>query len=187
MGPEFARTEACGSGACETSLIRSRDIVGDVGREIGTPAEYQREDAWSVAVAAGKRLSEALRVVERYEDQPVGLADAVDGPAELPLGHLAGALLEGVDGRGQLPHHAQDHHGGEHEEHQEEDEGRAQRAGDAGATATVAGVEGDHLADLAVASVDVLVAAQHAAFLQHQADERLRYTGGPLLFQPGDV
>ncbi|UCC30823.1 MAG: thiamine phosphate synthase [Phycisphaerales bacterium] len=48
------------------SLIRARDIVGDVGCEVGTSAEYQRAGALHVAMAAGKRLSEALRAVEEY-------------------------------------------------------------------------------------------------------------------------
>ena len=47
-------------------LIRSRDIVGDAGRELTAPAEYERKDARHVVIAAGKRLSEALRVVEEY-------------------------------------------------------------------------------------------------------------------------
>ncbi len=53
---------ACGSGG----LIRSRDIVGDVGCDVATATEYEREDALHVALAAGKRLSEALRCVEEY-------------------------------------------------------------------------------------------------------------------------
>ena len=48
------------------SLIAARDIVGDVGTEIGTETEYQRSDECHVAMAAGKRLSEALRGVEEY-------------------------------------------------------------------------------------------------------------------------
>jgi thiamine-phosphate pyrophosphorylase len=43
-----------------------RDIVGDVGREISTESEYQRADTAQVVVAAGKRLSEALRAIEEY-------------------------------------------------------------------------------------------------------------------------
>jgi len=43
-----------------------RDIVGDVGREITVDSEYQRADAAQVVVAAGKRLSEALRSIEEY-------------------------------------------------------------------------------------------------------------------------
>ncbi|MEK7756622.1 MAG: thiamine phosphate synthase, partial [Planctomycetota bacterium] len=46
------------------SELAYRDIVGDVGRVIATEGEYQREDAAQVVVAAGKRLSEALRAIE---------------------------------------------------------------------------------------------------------------------------
>lgn len=48
------------------ALISSRDIVGDVGREISVAGEYERASVESVVVAAGKRLSEALRVIEEY-------------------------------------------------------------------------------------------------------------------------
>jgi len=61
-----ARAKARGAGDFGDSLLRARDIVGDVGCEVGTPAEYQRADALHVAMAAGKRLSEALRAVEEY-------------------------------------------------------------------------------------------------------------------------
>ncbi len=63
---ESARAKAHGSGDHERSLIRARDIVGDVGCDVGTPTEYERADAMHVAKAAGKRLSEALRAVEEY-------------------------------------------------------------------------------------------------------------------------
>ncbi|MCP4251084.1 MAG: thiamine phosphate synthase [bacterium] len=46
------------------SVARARDILGDVGREAQTDAEYDRPDLRSVTVAAGKRLTEALRVIE---------------------------------------------------------------------------------------------------------------------------
>jgi len=46
--------------------IRARDIVGDVGREVRTTSEYERPDSAAVVAAAGKRLSEALRVLEEY-------------------------------------------------------------------------------------------------------------------------
>src|SRR3990172_4932268 len=49
-----------------TPLIGLRDVAGDVGREITTLSEYQRSDAAQVVVAAGKRLSEALRAIEEY-------------------------------------------------------------------------------------------------------------------------
>ena len=47
-------------------LMGSRDIVADVGRGISTPSEYQRATAFDVAVAAAKRLGEALRTIEEY-------------------------------------------------------------------------------------------------------------------------
>ncbi len=55
-----ARTEVRGS------LVCNRDIVGDVGREVTTAWEFRRAGAWDVAMAAAKRLSEALRVIEEY-------------------------------------------------------------------------------------------------------------------------
>jgi len=48
------------------SGILYRDIVGDVGCEVTTESEYQRTDAAQVVMAAGKRLSEALRAIEEY-------------------------------------------------------------------------------------------------------------------------
>jgi thiamine-phosphate pyrophosphorylase len=46
--------------------IRARAIVADVGREVQTPQEYERTHTTDVVIAAGKRLSEALRVIEEY-------------------------------------------------------------------------------------------------------------------------
>ena len=47
-----------------TGLIDARDITGDVGCAIAGEGEYVRDSLASVAVAAGKRLTEALRVIE---------------------------------------------------------------------------------------------------------------------------
>ena len=47
-------------------LTFNRDTPGDVGTSATTPAEITRESAASVAIAAGKRLSEALRAIEEY-------------------------------------------------------------------------------------------------------------------------
>ncbi len=47
-------------------VVRARDILGDVGRHVGTEREYDRPSPPQVAVAAGKRLSEALRTIEEY-------------------------------------------------------------------------------------------------------------------------
>ncbi len=52
--------------AFANALLAHRDIVGDVGRDVGTATEYERADASHVAEAAGKRLSEALRAIEEY-------------------------------------------------------------------------------------------------------------------------
>ncbi|UCG17858.1 MAG: thiamine phosphate synthase [Phycisphaerales bacterium] len=49
-----------------TDILRSRDIIDDVGRDIQTAREYDRETSADVVLAAGKRLSEALRVIEEY-------------------------------------------------------------------------------------------------------------------------
>jgi len=47
-------------------LEANRDAGGDVGRGISTEAELQRDSAAEVAVAAGKRLGEALRSLEEH-------------------------------------------------------------------------------------------------------------------------
>ena len=47
-------------------LMDGRDTPGDVGTAISTAAEGERADAAAVALAAGKRLSEALRSLEEY-------------------------------------------------------------------------------------------------------------------------
>ena len=47
-------------------LDASRDTLGDVGTAITTPAEATRASVADVAVAAGKRLSEALRSLEEF-------------------------------------------------------------------------------------------------------------------------
>jgi thiamine-phosphate pyrophosphorylase len=48
------------------NVVRSRDIADDVGRDVQTPREYARATTADVVIAAGKRLSEALRVIEEY-------------------------------------------------------------------------------------------------------------------------
>ncbi|MFQ5492417.1 MAG: thiamine phosphate synthase, partial [Phycisphaerae bacterium] len=47
-------------------VVRARDIAGDVGTELETDAEYRRASSAEVVLAAGKRLGEALRVLEEY-------------------------------------------------------------------------------------------------------------------------
>ncbi len=66
LSPPLPRGEDGRGDAGEGLLVRSRDIVGDVGREIGTESEYERTDAVHAALAAAKRLSEALRTIEEY-------------------------------------------------------------------------------------------------------------------------
>lgn len=44
--------------------IAHRDIVGDIGRSMTGEGEYERASLTDVVVAAGKRLTEALRVIE---------------------------------------------------------------------------------------------------------------------------
>lgn len=48
------------------ALEYHRDTPGDVGTTIKTPAELRRDSVADVAIAAGKRLSEALRAIEEY-------------------------------------------------------------------------------------------------------------------------
>lgn len=45
-------------------IIHSRDIGGDVGAELSTPTETTRQNVIEIAIAAGNRCAEALRVVE---------------------------------------------------------------------------------------------------------------------------
>jgi thiamine-phosphate pyrophosphorylase len=45
-------------------LEANRDTAGDVGTAVTTPAERERTSLGDVAIAAGKRLGEALRVIE---------------------------------------------------------------------------------------------------------------------------
>jgi thiamine-phosphate pyrophosphorylase len=47
-----------------TGVVAARDIVGDVGCAISGAGEYERASLSDVATAAGKRLTEALRVIE---------------------------------------------------------------------------------------------------------------------------
>src|SRR5690242_7661548 len=64
-----------------------RDTPGDVGTQITTASEGVRGGAADVALAAGKRLSEALRVMEEYAKT-------------LPSGPAIGAQLEQLRYRG---------------------------------------------------------------------------------------
>ncbi|QDU34525.1 Thiamine-phosphate synthase [Poriferisphaera corsica] len=48
------------------NLESQRDTTGDVGTSVCTAREYERSNTKDVAIAAGKRLSEALRAIEEY-------------------------------------------------------------------------------------------------------------------------
>ena len=52
--------------AVAASALHHRAVESDVGREISTPQETRRTDVGQVVVAAGKRLTEALRSLEEY-------------------------------------------------------------------------------------------------------------------------
>lgn len=57
------------SAACQTfddTALPHRDTPGDVGTEIKQPSELTRADLIDVVIAAGKRLSEALRSLEEF-------------------------------------------------------------------------------------------------------------------------
>jgi thiamine-phosphate pyrophosphorylase len=61
------RHEMAGAlGAILAEAILFRDTPGDVGTSIKTVAEQSREDVSAVVTAAGKRLGEALRVIEEF-------------------------------------------------------------------------------------------------------------------------
>lgn len=62
---ELAQALACMPGGEGVGLAH-RDTPHDVGTSIRTDAEYQRLGARDVVLAAGKRLTEALRSIEEY-------------------------------------------------------------------------------------------------------------------------
>lgn len=65
-GLKALRHELAAALAAVAGLEASRDTPGDVGTTIKTQAELRREGAAEVVIAAGKRLSEALRTIEEY-------------------------------------------------------------------------------------------------------------------------
>ncbi|MCC7204320.1 MAG: thiamine phosphate synthase [Phycisphaeraceae bacterium] len=76
---DFAQAMRSVGGLDETARMGHRDTPGDVGTTISHPGEMARESAWDVAMAAGKRLSEALRAIEEYgKTVDPGLATAVE-------------------------------------------------------------------------------------------------------------
>jgi len=52
--------------ANSVQIVLSRDVPGDVGRELQTEREYLRSGPRDVAVAAAKRAAQSLRVLEEY-------------------------------------------------------------------------------------------------------------------------
>ena len=54
------------AGVPQHSLLAARDTPGDVGTRTATETERTRENADDVAIAAAKRLTEALRAIEEY-------------------------------------------------------------------------------------------------------------------------
>lgn len=72
--PALARTAkqlrhdlaAARSRMAPAALLAARDVEGDVGTAISTPAESFRPDTQSVAIAAARRAAEALRCIEEY-------------------------------------------------------------------------------------------------------------------------
>jgi thiamine-phosphate pyrophosphorylase len=65
-GLKSLRHDLAGALASVAGLEANRDTPGDVGTTIKTAREATRESAAEVAIAAGKRLSEALRALEEY-------------------------------------------------------------------------------------------------------------------------
>lgn len=61
--------------------IAWRDTAGDVGTDVTAAGEFRREGVRDVVVAAGKRLSEALRAIEEYSKAVPG-GGAVAGAIE---------------------------------------------------------------------------------------------------------
>ena len=57
---------AAATSALARDAVWHRDVAADVGRTLTTPQESHRTDPTHVAVAAGKRLTEALRSLEEY-------------------------------------------------------------------------------------------------------------------------
>lgn len=75
------RHDLCRAIGAVPGLELSRDTPADVGTGITTENEKQRASVRDTAVAAGKRLSEALRVIEEYAKV---LGDHPGHPAQLP-------------------------------------------------------------------------------------------------------
>ncbi|MEM8738520.1 MAG: thiamine phosphate synthase [Planctomycetota bacterium] len=87
------------TGAGLNGLAGWRDTPGDVGTQITTAAEAHRAGVREVAVAAGKRLSEALRSVEEYA-KTLPLAEP---PASTDTAASPGSDAPGSDAPGNTP------------------------------------------------------------------------------------
>lgn len=61
-----ARHDLAAALAQFTNLEASRDTPGDVGTQLATASEAHRGSLGDIVIAAGKRLSEALRAIEEY-------------------------------------------------------------------------------------------------------------------------
>ncbi|MCX5661842.1 MAG: thiamine phosphate synthase [Planctomycetota bacterium] len=68
--------------ASVAALEANRDTPGDVGTTIKTATELRRESAGEVVLAAGKRLSEALRAIEEYAKTLPAPANGLAAQAE---------------------------------------------------------------------------------------------------------
>ncbi len=75
--------------------ILHRDTPGDVGTDNKTESEGRREGLSAVVIAAGKRLGEALRVIEECLKVPPVPSPAESG-AEPPVRALAALAVEGI-------------------------------------------------------------------------------------------
>jgi thiamine-phosphate pyrophosphorylase len=65
MRHELRSALAAMPGVLDGAIV-DRDTLGDVGTTVATAGESERETVRDVVVAAGKRLSEALRAIEEY-------------------------------------------------------------------------------------------------------------------------
>ena len=62
------------------AIAASRDTPGDVGTHLTTAGETKRTSIRDVVIAAGKRLSEALRALEEYGKALPAVSDQTDHP-----------------------------------------------------------------------------------------------------------
>jgi len=90
-----ARHDLAAALAALPDLPPHRDTDRDVGTKITTGSEMARPSAAAVVVAAGKRLSEALRAIEEYSKTlPTPTPDAATVPARMEALRYRGYTLE---------------------------------------------------------------------------------------------